>query len=247
MPSRRSLLQENGIILPRKLFCLDFKDTSKNTTTKITDTINGIELTKASAGTTTFITDPNFGRCLKVTSRSKDNVYSRDWAATYQTIFGAGETLWARKPLTYVAFTNSMGYGSSTRSGLMAIYNKGQIIAWQGGTVFSYSGSSFALGMGRVSYLGKTLNSDIGMYVVGSDYANKHRIQSKSETGFSLLAEYTTAYTPTSPTTGTFVFLRSQEYSYYFAANGICAGFSIYDGVLTNEQVAYIFENYIKS
>lgn len=103
------------------------------------------------------------------------------------------------------------------------------------------------MSMNRISYINKTASADIGMFVVGSDYANTHRIQTKNEVGFTTLNEYTTTYTPTSPTTGTFVFLRSQEYSYYFAANGICAGFSIYDGVLTNEQVAYIFENYIKS
>ena len=89
--------------------------------------------------------------------------------------------------------------------------------------------------------------SDIAMFVVGSDYPNMKRIRTKypEEVGFTSLEELTSSYTPYSPTTGILKLFCSQETSYYHAAGGICAGITLYDGLLTNEQVAYIFNNKI--
>lgn len=97
----------------------------------------------------------------------------------------------------------------------------------------------------KTKYPEKTANTDIGMYVMGTDYAQTKRIRSKEEVGFSSLSVLSNAYTPTNTTSGTLWFLCSQEYSYYWPAGGIVAGVTLYDGLLTDEQVEYIFNNKI--
>lgn len=234
------------VTLPNKLFCLDFEDTVNNTTTKVRDTVNNIDLTKATAGYTTYITDSDFGRCLKTTLRDVSNVFTANWANIYQTIFGSGQTNWAQRPLTIVFFANTMT--TAVRAGLMSIYNYTRLTGYAG-----YSGSRSyiaaswcgTMDINPVNYVGKTANSDIAMFVLGSDYANMKRRNTKLETGFTSLNEYTTSFTPYSATAGDLKFLVSQETSYYWPTDGIVAGFTIYDGFLTNEQVAYIFNNKI--
>jgi hypothetical protein len=240
------------IQLPNKLFCFDFEDTNANTTLKVTDTVYGQELTKAAAGSIEFINDPDFGRCIKTTSRLAANVYTADWYYFIKTIAGNtgfAQENWAQRPMTLIWFGNSMGT-NSYRSGLLSNYNQQRFSGYQGYSgSLSYVASSVwgTLDVYRCNYVGKTAASDLAMFVVGSDYPNMKRIRTKypEDIGFTSLEELTTAYTPYSPTTGTLKLFCSQETSYYHAAGGICAGITLYDGLLTNEQVAYIFNNKI--
>ena len=119
------------ITLPKKLFCLDFEDTVNNTNLKVKDTVNGIVLTKASAGSVVFIDDPDFGRCLKTETRASTNIYSANWATMYPVIFGSTSNAWALRPLTWVMFVNSVAT-NSTRGGLLTIYNVCRISGYQG-------------------------------------------------------------------------------------------------------------------
>lgn len=241
---------QSVVQLPDKLFCFDFEDTNANTTLKVTDTVNGQELTKATAGSITYINDPDFGRCIKTTVREAANVYTADWYGFSKLMFAsAGNTDWAQRPMTLVWFGNSMGT-NSYRSGLLSNYNQQRFTGYQGYSgSLSYVGSSIwgSVDVYRCNYIGKTAASDIAMFVVGSDYPNMKRIRTKypEEVGFTSLEELTSSYTPYSPTTGILKLFCSQETSYYHAAGGICAGITLYDGLLTNEQVAYIFNNKI--
>jgi hypothetical protein len=236
------------IELPNKLFCLDFEDTVNNTNLKVTDTVNGITLTKASAGSVVFIDDPDFGRCLKTNNREATNIYSANWATIYPTIFGSSASTWAQRPLTWIMFNNSVAR-NDTRGGLLTIYNVCRISGYQGynGSLSFVAANWIGIDMqsNKTKYPEKTANTDIGMYVMGTNYSQLKRVCSKEEVGFSSLSVLSNAYTPTSTTSGTLWFLCSQESSYYWPAEGIVAGITLYDGLLTNEQVAYIFNNKI--
>lgn len=236
------------VTLPNKLFCLDFEDTVNNTNLKVKDTVNGIELTKASAGSVVFIDDPDFGRCLKTNNREVTNVYSANWATIYPTIFGSSASTWAQRPLTWIMFTNSVAT-NATRGGLLTIYNVCRISGYQGysGTLSFLAANWIGTDMqsNKTKYAGKTANTDIGMYVMGTNYAQTKRAYSKEEVGFSSMSVLSNAYTPTNATSGTLWFLCSQESTYYWPAGGIVAGITLYDGLLTDEQVAYIFNNKI--
>ena len=104
-------------------------------------------------------------------------------------------------------FVNSVAT-NATRGGLLTIYNVCRISGYQG-----YIGSlSFAaanwigidMQSNKTKYPGKTANTDIGMYVMGTNYAQTKRVYSKEEIEFSSMTVLSSAYTPTNATSGTF-------------------------------------------
>jgi hypothetical protein len=229
--------------LPDKIFHLDMLNTA-NTATSVIDEISGRTLTKEAAGTTIFVEDPHFGRCLKVTSRSVANVYSANWSS-----FKSGLAYWNNflvgGAYTMAMFVSGGDYASSSnRGGVLSWYN-----VWRGLGYLSNANQAFqcaSFNYYGVRYTEFPNNSDIRLYIIAWDTAAGTFFKSKNETGFTSLEQIAfqnevTQNVLAHANANTIDFGKSQESNYYMSANCMVSQVAIYAGCLTNEQVAHIY------
>jgi hypothetical protein len=239
---RRRLLFDNavtGIRLPNKLFCLDFEDTATNNLSQVTDTVSGVPLNVA-GGTANSIDFINtaYGRTIR--SNSNTPLWFQRNFTDFPRLYN-----FPRRNFSLVFWANAVG-NNSYRSGILANYNNYQIIGYQGyNNNFDYSGLSITSGDFGIRPWGPANSfSNINLWVISYN-EDTQRVYGCVEWGSEMLDRGVVSGMTNALNTGTLVFMRAQESSYFFRNGGLMAGLTIYDDVLTTQHVQHIFDNKI--
>jgi len=240
-----------GMLLPDRLFRLDFKNETDNDEFHITDDIGGAVFMRLNGdiGTMGFINNyQGFKRVLtNGSSPAAENHYRGTWSDIYNKVKGF-PVLSRTSPSNNVPFTVIGFYTHGNWTGNTNFFNVFERISPLGAVVDGgmnglYNGVAGARWVGRVSYTGVT-GSEIAMFVAQWDGQSNFGT-SKNEIGFTGINMQTnldpTSFGIENLSDSSFVeILGSPENT-----QQIMAGFTIYAGMLTEEQIQYIFENKI--
>jgi len=230
--------------LPDKLFCLDFEDENLNNSSIVTDTVSGIPLLSSGGDGVVFVQKAGFGRCVNTITNSSSNGYTAP-LTNFTNLIGLPRA----RSCTFILWTDTnRTYSTTGDSGIMDVYDVGRI--WgrfrNNGSLY-LNERDFYIEVGKV---GSPLKTDIGMYAyaleedaITNELSAFHTINEENFTSFYLLFQPSTI-SKTILNRGTLRFLLSWE-SVPTLPSYTIAGITIYDGVLTNEQMKYIFKNKI--
>lgn len=241
---------------PTKILLIDLLDPNLNNkqlitcvcTNPFTGVITNIPLTNNYTNTVSFLeNEQGFKRCFTVSNRSITNEFKYDDFPTVRSAMGNFNP--SQSKFTLIFFSNTMGTDDN-RSGLLSAYNISHIIGYQG-----YNGSNEYVAVWSSAYsiasfiYGSDTNNDIRMFCMTYDYSLPNN---RFATPFNTSQLFHYPLNNVNPTitisdqlTGpaTFYFGRSRESSYHFAPGGLCAGICIFNDVLNEEQLRWIYDN----
>lgn len=236
----------SSVTLPNPIFNLDI---ANMTYSAVKDTISNRNLTSTTNSSyLEFVTDSTFGRGYKTKTRTSYNVYSAAYNQTnFPALYNVLNNSTAAFSVLMIIDPRSTGTssGKSNRQGLLALYNFLSFIGYTDGAnnkllqAFMPKGTAGGTGSAIASYFQPIGNTGISYFYVGIDtngtyYYDANGVLQTNTT----IKRNGVAGTPVSGSQ--LVLNRSQEKSYYAQAGQIIYGITIYDDILTPDQIDYL-------
>lgn len=233
----------SSVTLPNPIFNLDI---ANMTYTAVKDTVSNRNLTSTSSSSyLEFVTDSTFGRGYKIKTRTSNNCFAAAYNQTnFPALYNVLNNSTGAFSVLMIIYPRSTGTtsGNSNRQGLLALYNSCSFIGYTVGAnnrllqsimprvlAGGYSGAP-------VSYFQQIGNTEKYFFYAGLDANGLYTYNSSG----SLVTSTGVKRNGKAATSGTLYLNRAQESNYYAQAGQIIYGITIYDDILTPEQIDYL-------